>query len=167
MQDPQRVSNFADYLRQIREAISESQPEKLACERHPAWKPQRQIHGQPLPPASMCPYCLREAEQKDTGPTVYIGNGPRTDPTQREEALLKRYLQRQEDAGATLPGSRAEEAALDRIADLRDEERLREAAKSGRRGTPAFQRIEDGQLVQYVNASRSIRKAPRLVRVAP
>ena len=115
----------------------------------------------------MCPYCLREAEQKDTGPAVYIGNGPRTDPTQREEALLKRYLQRQEDAGATLPGSRAEEAALDRIADLRDEERLREAAKSGRRGTPAFQRIEDGQLVQYVNASRSIRKAPRLVRVAP
>lgn len=163
------------YQQRMREDRAQSvlpdpRPDPPACEKHPSWKPSRRLFGAPRPPSHMCPYCKREAQDEAVGPEVWIrAEGIAEVPalTRRATLAIHRHNERLERAGIVVPGSEHERKVLEDIEEFREQYQAREAGKTGRRGTPAWQRIENGELVSYVNVSKSIRQPARIVRVAP
>jgi hypothetical protein len=143
-------------------------PEPPACQLHPDWQPPKRLSGQPRPPKGLCPYCRRPTdvvEQVEVPHPLNVKNT--TDLAEREWQFREKkavevagapgsfsysFSHSPEGRAALARGSFSddvERTALERIDDLREEERRRDRAKSERWGRLAFGRIEGGAWVEY------------------
>jgi hypothetical protein len=102
--------------------------EPFVCEKH-GWPDARPVWWHPRPALSECPRCKAEFDAKPVGPDVPIAtpnSGLYADvkaTAPRLELAWRRHEEELREAGALLPGSRDEQAALERIKQLRDEEK--------------------------------------------
>jgi hypothetical protein len=134
--------------------------EPPVCVRH-NWRPERRAWWLPRPRESQCPACLAEHDERDDGQAIYVdGYVPRREwrgeLSERHKEMIEQNRERAN--GGVLPGSNAERDALDRIDELRKEDRRQDG------GVPTFQKMERGELVSYVDRRRSLRERPQLVR---
>lgn len=142
----------AERLRRQREETARRAP----CEKHPSWTP---FQPGPPVPSHMCPYCRREA-MRNRGvrrPVREVAHPLNCGPARLDLAWQLWKEQHPERVGIE-PGSPAESRALEALEDLRFEEHEREAAKSRGSGYVAIERIEGGQVVQYIAPPRRGRK---------
>jgi hypothetical protein len=156
-------ANLAQVQRE-RELPEGTGVEPAACDRHPNWRPKKRAWWLPRKPSYMCDMCAAEIDQLPKGPDVYIDGNPRRELplSPRHAEMAARNIAK---ANGVAPGSPEETAALERIDELRADEKR--TSKSRRRGVPAFQKMEEGQLVTYVDTRSSIRQRPQLVRGRP
>jgi hypothetical protein len=124
-------------------------------------------------PPSPCPTCLAETRPESDEELKARLTPVTTDPkkarvTSYLDGAWAEYEMKLGDAGVVLHGSHAEQLALDRMDELREQDLERERQKS-HRGRVLFARIEDGGYVEYraVRYRAGGRWRERLDRVAP
>jgi hypothetical protein len=166
VQESRRLSTEANLakLERQRDLPEGTGVESGSCDRHPNWRPARRAWWFPRKPSHMCEMCAAEIDNLPEGPTIYVDSNPRRELpplSPRHAEMAARNIAK---ANGVAPGSQEETVALERIKELRDEERT---SKSRRRGVPAFQKIENGELVTYLDMRTSIRQRPQLVRARP
>jgi hypothetical protein len=124
-------------------------------------------------PASECPGCKREALRSRADPEHPLVKIPhpleisKTPVTPRVELILEQWDERRRAAGLVAPGSVEEARALDRISDLRYEERQREESRATRGGTLAGARIEGGEWIEYRALPTPGSSRKRIIRCEP
>jgi hypothetical protein len=109
------------------------------------------------PPVEDGRRCMDEAELLKAGMEV--------DPRALE--AIQQYREKQEQRPAFVSGSHEEAQALDIIDAAREEDLEKERRKSKRGGVLVCNRIEGGELVQYLDVRASIHDRPAIVRVGP
>jgi hypothetical protein len=134
VRDPEKDAAEASAVAQVRAEERNAYPDGFACGLHPHWQPPRR-HGlhAPTPLKGNCPYCAedlirmrkRQRERLDVEPASY--NASRFPLRQRHliQAAGERHEERLRAAGVAVAGSEEEAQALERIDQLRDEDRAR------------------------------------------
>lgn len=143
-------AQLAARWRDLLPPLSEKSQERSSCQLHPDWKP----NGPPAP-ASLCPHCQSEAEARYGAKPKTI-EVPHPLMAHSTPALDSRWESFAEKRGLVLSGSEAEEAALARIDELREEEEREESRHGG--GRVVTQRFEGGKVVAFVAPRRRGRR---------
>jgi hypothetical protein len=126
----------AELQRRFRDEIQLAEKEKPACSTHD-WHPERR-GPEPMPPASLCPGCLSDAQALPEFETVTVPHPINRGLTPKLELRWEAYRDELERQGYPIPGSYLELQLVARIDWLREESQRKERGqfRSGYSGRP-------------------------------
>jgi hypothetical protein len=138
-------------------SLPDAAPEPPVCELH-GWNPEAPFPGAPRPPASDCPECAAEVEERQSPerPEIVVDPVHGQLSPERLSAAERLWHQRLAAEGKVIPGSPEELAAVEFLNDAR--EQAIAADRRGRRGSAVWQRYSDDGVVSGRHSAR-VRRA--------